>query len=455
MLHNSARAIDMSMHLHSQTDPRRHEQEGPFVISSGDGVHVHDDTGKRYIEGMAGLWTASLGFNDARLAAAAGAQFAKLANYHTFNHRSNEACIDLMEQIAAISPLSPCKIFFANSGSEANDSMVRLAWYYQAARGKPGKRRIISRQGAFHGSTVMGALLSGLPHMHRSFGMNSDDILYATKPHLYREGHEGESEDDFIDRLIHELEAMILKAGPDTIAAMIAEPVMAAGGVIVPPRGYFARLRKLLDRYDILLLADEVVCGFGRTGNWFGSQTFDFVPDMFSVAKGLSSGYLPIAAVVVSDRLYQTIADEGHRNGGFGHGFTYSGHPVTSAVAAEALRIYQEIDVVGRARSLGAQMHRALHETLADHPMVGEIRGVGLIAGVELVADRRTRESFPAEAKVGAQVERACRTRGIILRNMGDVLALCPPYIVEPEQLDELVRALALAIEDTRTSLDL
>ncbi|MBN9550600.1 MAG: aminotransferase class III-fold pyridoxal phosphate-dependent enzyme [Alphaproteobacteria bacterium] len=455
MLQNSARAIDMSMHLHSQTDPRRHEQDGPLIISGGDGVYVRDDAGNRYIEGMAGLWTASLGFNDQRLAVAAAAQFAKLANYHTFNHRSNEPCIDLIEQLAAVSPISPCRIFLANSGSEANDSMIKLAWYYQAARGRPGKRRIISRNGAFHGSTVMGAVLSGLPHMHRSFGMSLDDMLYAGKPHFYREGREGESEEAFADRLIGELEAMILAAGPDTIAAMIAEPVMGAGGVIVPPNGYFPKLRALLDKHDILLLADEVVCGFGRTGNWFGSQTFGFKPDMFSVAKGLSSGYLPIAAVVVSDATYQAIADEGHKNSVFGHGFTYSGHPVASAVAAEALRIYHEIDVVGRARTLGARMLAALRDTLADHPMVGEIRGVGLLAGIELVADRRTKQAFPAEARVGAEVERACRARGIILRNMGDVLALCPPYIIEPDQIDELVRALFLAIEDTRESLSL
>lgn len=454
MLHNSARAIDMKLHLHSQTDPRRHEQEGPLIITGGEGVYVRDDAGRRYMEGMAGLWTASLGFNDPRLAAVASDQFGRLANYHTFNHRSNEACIDLMDQIASVSPLAPCKIFLANSGSEANDSMIKLAWYYQAARGKPGKRRIISRKGAFHGSTVMGAALSGLPHMHRSFNMATDDILYAGKPHHYREARPGESEEEFVDRLIHELEAIILQADPDSVAAMIAEPVMGAGGVIVPPQGYFPRLRKLLDKYDILLLADEVVCGFGRTGNWFGSQTFGFVPDMFSVAKGLSSGYLPIAAVVVSDKLYQAIADEGQRNGVFGHGFTYSGHPVTSAVAAEALRIYREMDVVARARSLGERMRTRLAEALAEHPMVGEIRSVGLIAGVELVADRATGESFPAEARVGARVERACRAHGIILRNMGDVLALCPPYVIEPEQIDELVQALSFAIEDVRDELE-
>lgn len=453
MLHNSARAIDMNLHLHSQTDPRRHEQEGPLIITSGEGVHVHDDAGRRYIEGMAGLWTASLGFNDARLAAAAATQFAKLSNYHTFNHRSNEACADLMDQLAALSPLDPCKIFFANSGSEANDSMVKLAWYYQAARGKPQKRRIISRAGAFHGSTVMGAALSGLPHMHRSFGMSIEDILYARKPHYYREGLEGETEEAFADRLIQELEEMILQSDPDTIAAMIAEPVMGAGGVIVPPATYFPKLRQLLDDHDILLMADEVVCGFGRTGNWFGSETFGFVPDMFSIAKGMSSGYVPIAAVVVSDKLYQAIADEGQRNGVFAHGFTYSGHPVTSAVAAETLRIYREMDIVGRARALGDHMQAALHSTFSQHPMVGEIRAVGLIAGIELVADRATRKSFPTEARVGARVERVCRAHGVILRNMGDVLALCPPYVIEPEQIDELVGALALAIEDVRVEL--
>lgn len=454
MLHNSARAIDMGLHLHSQTDPRNHEEEGPLIITGGEGVYVHDDGGNRYLEGMAGLWTASLGFNDARLAAVASEQFARLANYHTFNHRSNDACIGLLDRLSAISPLESCRIFLAGSGSEANDSMIKLAWYYQAARGKPQKRRIISRKGAFHGSTVMGAALSGLPHMHRSFGLATDDILYAGKPHHYREAKEGESEEEFTDRLIGELDAMIVEAGPDTIAAMIAEPVMAAGGVIIPPRGYFPKLRKLLDHHDILLLADEVVCGFGRTGNWFGSQTFGFEPDMFSVAKGLSSGYLPIAAVVVSDKLYQPIADEAHRNGTFGHGFTYSGHPVTAAVAAETLRIYQEMDIIARARSLGERMQSELRDAFADHPMVGEIRSVGLIAGIELVADKATRKSFAPEARIGARVERACRKHGIILRNMGDVIGVCPPYVIEPDEIGELVGALARAIEDVRAELE-
>jgi len=450
---NAARAFDMAHHFHSQTDPRLHEEVGPLLIARGEGAAIFDDAGNRYIEAMGGLWCASLGFNDRRLADAAHRQMLKLANYHTFNHRSNEACIELAEQIRAISPLEDGRVFFVNSGSEGNDTMVKLAWYYQSARGKAQKRKIISRIGAFHGSTVMGAALSGLPHMHRSFNLPDVNVIYATQPHHYRGAQAGESEEAYATRLADELEQMIRREGADTIAAMIAEPIMGAGGVIVPPQSYFPKIQAVLRRHDILLLSDEVICGYGRTGNWFGSQSFGFVPGMMSTAKGLSSGYMPIGAVVISDAVYQVVADEAHGRGIFGHGFTYSGHPVSAAVAAEALRIYQEINVVGRARTLGAHLTEALTARIGEHPLVGEIRSCGFIAGIEIVADRESREAFDPALRVGAQVERRCRAHGLMIRNMGDALAICPPYILEPAEVDMIAEGIGRALDDVLANI--
>lgn len=450
---NTAGFTDVALHLHPQTDPRAHEGRGPLIIAEGDGAWVVDDAGRRYIEGMAGLWCASLGFNDSRLADVAHRQLGRLATYHTFNHRSNDACIALVEAISALSPIADPHVFLANSGSEVNDTMVKMAWYFNAARGRPGKRRIISRQGAFHGSTVMGAALSGLPHMHRTFNLPTADVLYAEQPHHRRFARPGESEDAYSTRLAEELEALILHEGADTIGAMIAEPVMGAGGVVIPPAGYFAKVQAVLRRHDILLLSDEVVCGFGRTGSWFGCETFGFQPDMLGVAKGLSSGTLPIAAVLVSPRIYETVADEAHRIGTFGHGFTYSGHPVAAAVATEALRIYQEMDVPGVARELGGHLRQALDQALAGHPLVGEVRSVGFLAGIGLVADPATGRELDPARKVGALVERHCLSRGAIIRNMGDAIALCPPYVITFSEIDLLVERLRGALDDVADSV--
>ncbi|EHK78889.1 adenosylmethionine-8-amino-7-oxononanoatetransaminase [Sinorhizobium meliloti CCNWSX0020] len=450
---NSLRSRDMAYHFHSQTNPRRHELDGPLTIAKGEGCYVIDELGNRYLEGMGGLWCASLGFENERLAEVAAAQMKTLATYHTFNHRSNDPCADVVEQVAELSPIPGSRVFLVNSGSEANDTMVKLAWYYNIARGKPSKRKIISRTGAFHGSTVMGAALGGLPHMHESFNLPGLNVIYAEKPHFYKNGLPGETEEAYCNRLVGELENLIAAEGPDTIAAMIAEPIMGAGGVVTPPAGYFPRVREILTRHDILLLSDEVVCGFGRSGNWFGCETFGFVPDMMSVAKGLSSGYVPIAAAVIGDHVYQTIADEADRIGVFGHGFTYSGHPVTAAVAAEVLRTYRGMNIPELARELGDHLFAKLEASVAGHPLVGEIRGAGFLAGIELVADRATRTPFDPALKVGALVEGRCRAHGVMIRNMGDVISICPPFVMTTSQIDELVGGIAVALEDAHAEL--
>lgn len=444
---------DIRLHIHSQTNWRAHESRGPLIIQSGQGAHVRDDAGNEYIEAMSGLWCASLGFNDQRLAEAAYRQMTTLATYHTFNHRSNAPCVDLLQRLADISPIQPCKVFLANSGSEANETLVKLVWLYNAARGKASKRKIISRVGAFHGSTIFAAALSGLPHMHVGFGLPATDIILAGRPHQYHDARPNESSAAFADRLAVELDTLISREGPDTIGAMIVEPIMGAGGVIVPPDEYFRKVSAVLQKHDILLLADEVVCGFGRTGEWFGCQTFGFQPDMLSVAKGLSSGYMPISAVVVNARIYEVIADACQPPAVFGHGLTYSGHPVAAAVAAEALRIYREIDTPALARELGAVLMSELRSKLGAHPLVGEIRGRGLLAGVELVPDRAMKRVAVPEGRLGALVEERCRARGVIVRNMRDVIALCPPYVISKDDIRSIVQCLRGAVDEAHTAL--
>lgn len=438
---------DIEFHLHSQTDLSKHQQQGPLVIKRGSGIYVIDEDERQYLEGMSGLWCAGLGFSNTRLVDAATRQMQVLPYYHTFNHRVPDVVAQLAERIGRLVPIADPKIFFACSGSEANDSMVKLAWAYHKARGKPGKRAFIAHTKGYHGSTVMGASLSGLNSMHTAFGLTCDGIYHVECPHHYRFGRENETEEQFKHRLLSQLEHRIEEIGADNIAAFISEPVMGAGGVIVPPAGYFEGVQTLLRKHDILFLADEIICGFGRTGQWFGHQTMGFAPDMMSTAKSLSSAYLPISCVTVGGHVYDAIERQSGQLAGFGHGFTYSGHPVAAAVALETLTIYEEMNLPQRTRRLGEFLHQQL-TPLLHHPLVGEVRGIGLIAGIELVVNKETRESFPASAAIGAQVELATRQHGLIVRNMGDSIALCPPFIIEEQDIIELVARLTAALDD-------
>lgn len=444
--------IDKYFHLHSQTNLFRHQQQGPLVIERGDGINVIDENGQAYIEGMSGLWCASLGFSNRRLAEAAQRQFEVLPYYHTFNHRVSTTTARLAERIAELVSLPNAKVFFACSGSEANDSMVKMAWAYHRARNNPNKRKVIAHKKGFHGSTVMGASLSGLPNMHEAFGLPLEGVIHIECPHHYRNGRPGESEAAFRDRLIADLQQQIETEGAENIAAFISEPIMGAGGVIVPPEGYFSAVQELLARHDILMLADEIICGFGRTGHWFGHETMGFLPDMMACAKSLSAGYQPISCVVVSGAVYQALEEQSQHLNGFGHGFTYSGHPVAAAVAYEALDIYEEMGLPSHIQALGKELHQTL-AALLDHPLIGEIRGIGLIAGLELVADKASRASFPTKLAIGAQVELAARKHGLIVRNMGDSIALAPPFIIEPLQIHEMVARLTRALNDVYHSI--
>ena len=445
---NSAAAMDIASHLHPYTNARKHETEGPMVITEGKGIFVYDDQGKEYIEGLAGLWYAALGFSEERLAQAAAEQLRRLPCYHSFAHKSPLPTIELAAKLLEIAPVPMSKAFFANSGSEANDTMIKMVWYYNNALGRPEKKKIISRIKAYHGVTVATASLTGLPYNHRDFDLPIANMLHTSCPHHYRFGQPGESEEDFATRCANELEQLILDEGPETIAAFIGEPVMGAGGVIMPPRTYWDKIQAVLRKYDVLLVADEVICGFGRTGNLFGCQTFNIKPDIITMAKALSSGYLPISAVLISDPVYQTIADNTAKIGTFGHGFTYSGHPVPAAVALETLKIYEERDIVGHVRQVGPRLQEGLGR-YADHPMVGEVRGVGLIAGVELVADRASKATFDPPGRVGGYFAERAQAHGLIIRNLMDVIALCPPLIITEDQIDSLVERFARALDDT------
>jgi 4-aminobutyrate--pyruvate transaminase len=344
------------------------------------------------------------------------------------------------------------KAFFNNSGSEANDTAVKFVWYYNNALGRYRKKKIIARMKGYHGVTVATASLTGLPNNHIDFDLPIPQMRHADCPHHWRFAHEGESEEAFASRLAENLDLMIQREGPDTVAAFIAEPVMGAGGVIVPPKTYFEKIQPVLKKYDVLLIADEVICGFGRTGNMFGSETFRLEPDIMTMAKALSSAYLPISATLVGDKIYQALADRSDKIGTFGHGYTYSGHPVACAVAVETLKIYEERDIVGRARALSPRFLDGLR-AFADHPLVGEVRGVGLIGAVELVTDKKRKTGFQPFGTAGNVFAARAQENGLICRNLGDAVALCPPLIISEGEIDEAMRRFGLALDATARDL--
>jgi len=445
---NSNAARDIATVLHPYTDLVAHQEVGPQVVTTGKGVRVWDDAGKDYIEAMAGLWCTSLGFDNERLVQAATAQMRKLPFYHAFNAKSHEPMIELAEMLLARAPVPMSKAFFANSGSEANDSVIKMVWYFNNAMGRPTKKKIISRLKAYHGITLASASLTGLPANHRAFDVPLPGFHHTLTPHHYHVANPGESEEDFATRLADELEKLILAEDPDTVAAMWAEPVLGAGGVIVPPRGYYEKIQAVLRKYDILFVADEVICGFWRTGNYWGSQTLNMQPDMMVCAKALSSSYLPISGVMVNERVFQGLAKQSHEVGTFGHGFTYSGHPVAAAVAIETLKIYDEMDMGTHVRDIGPYFQAQLHQRFDNHPLVGEVRGIGLMAALELVANKATHKNFDPAAKVGPRGVAALQEHGVIGRAvLNDSLTFSPPLIISRAEIDEMLDRTAKALD--------
>ena len=439
---------DIATTIHPYTNLKLHESEGPLVITEGDGVFVRGEDGKMYLEGLAGLWCVSLGFSERRLAEAAYRQMLKLPFYHTFAHKATDIGIELAEKLLSIAPAPMSKAFFVNSGSEANDTVVKLVWYYNNALGRPRKKKIISRTKAYHGVTVASASLTGLANNHRDFDLPIANILHVDCPHYYRFGLPGETEEAFASRMAESLENRILSEGPETVAAFIGEPIMGAGGVLLPPATYWDKIQAVLRKYDVLLIADEVICAFGRTGEMWGTTTFGLKPDMITCAKALSSGYLPIGAVLVSEAINGALVKQSEKIGVFSHGFTYSGHPVASAVALETLKIYEQDDILSQVRRVAPRMQAGLRR-FADHPLVGEVRGIGLIGAIDLVRDKATKTPFdPAEA-VGPFLSKRAHHHGVILRPLGDSIAFCPPLIIKESEIDLMLERFALALDDT------
>ncbi|MDK3074905.1 aspartate aminotransferase family protein [Sedimentitalea sp. JM2-8] len=449
---NSIEARDVAYHMHSYTNLRAHQDSGPLVIERGEGAYVFDTSGKKYLEAMAGLWSTAVGFSEPRLVEAAAAQMRKLPYYHNFASRSHGPVIDLAEKLISLAPVPMSKVFFTNSGSEANDTVLKMLWYRSNAMGQPQRKKIISRLRGYHGVTIASASMTGLPNNHRSFDLPIANVLHTTCPHHYRDGRDGESEEAFATRLAADLEDLILSEGPDTIMAMIGEPVMGAGGVVVPPATYWDKVQAVLRKYDILLVADEVICGFGRTGKLFGSMTFDMKPDVMVLSKQITSTYFPMSAILINERVFEPIADESDRIGVLGHGFTAAGHPVGAAIALENLAILEERDLVGNAAEVGGYMQAELRR-LADHPLVGEVRGVGLIAAVELVLDKAAKTAFDRPGQLGTQVATRLLDHGVISRAMIDALAFCPPMIVNRDDIDGMVSGLRRALDDTAAAV--
>ena len=445
--------LDLQHLFHPCTDLSGHARSGPQIWQRGEGVYVYDNHGKQYLEGMAGLWCTALGYGEKELARVAAEQMETFCYGPLFAGKSNEPSIRLAAKLSEWVPIEGARFLFGCSGSDANDAQVKLVRYYFNAIGKPSKRKILSRGNAYHGVTVATAALTGLPAFHKHFGLNMDEVIHLTSPHFYRQGRQGESEAEFVERLGQELEAVIEREGADNIAAMFAEPLMGAGGVILPPDGYFERIQPVLEANDILLVDDEVVCAFGRTGQAFGCQTYNMRPATMTMAKALSSAYLPISAVAVPPFMYEAIEQAAGGVGLFAHGLTYSGHPVSAAVAVRNLELMEERGLVAHTAAMAPRFQAAI-QRLGEHPLVGHQRGIGLIAGLELVADKSTRASFPPAEKMAFRVAAGCLEEGLVVRALpGDIVAVCPPLIINEAQIDELSAKLERGLDRALASV--
>jgi L-2,4-diaminobutyrate transaminase len=446
--------LDRQSLLHPLTSIADHLRHGPLVIRSGSGVTLTDDHGTRYLDAAGGLWCVNVGYGREQLADAAADEMRRMGYYHSFGSSSNEPQIVLADRLLRLlreeaNAPQLCRVFFGCSGSDANDTQVKLVRYYNNLRGKPEKKKIISRRGAYHGLTVAAASLTGIPLYHRAFDLPGDGVLHTTTPHYYQEGRGGESEEAFSARLAADLETLIEREGPGTIAAFIAEPVMGTGGVLVPPRGYFERIQPILARHDILFIVDEVITGFGRLGSWFATGHYGLEPDLLSVAKGLTSAYFPLSGVVVSEKVWSVLEVGSPEMGVFAHGFTYTGHPVGAAVALANLDLIESEGLVANSAHVGAHLKRQLETQLGGHPHVGEIRGVGLMLAVEFVADRATKAPFDAPFRFGQQVAASAKERGLLIRALPfcDVAAFSPPLCLTEGEADQMVEIFAKAVD--------
>ncbi|MBN9608366.1 MAG: hypothetical protein BGO26_19960 [Actinobacteria bacterium 69-20] len=448
--------IDRAYFFHPFTDAKRHEQVGPLTIVEGKGSTIVDSHGREYLDALGGLWCVNIGYGNQEMADAIGRQAAKLAYYHTFSSMGNEPVALLAERLIAMAPGNMSKVFFGNSGSDANDTQVKLVWYYNNVLGRPDKKKIISRSRGYHGVTIMSASLCGLPGMHAGFDLPLPMIRFARSPYALWEKQPGQSDAEFVATLAAELEQLILDEGPDTVAAFIAEPIQAAGGVIVPPDSYFPAIQEVLRRYDVLMIADEVVCGFGRTGHAFGSNAFGIEPDLITVAKGVTSAYVPLSACLVSAPVWDVIASGSEKYGVFSHGYTYSAHPLAAAAAMTNLDIIERDHLTEQAKARGDYLNALLHAEFDGHPLVAEIRGYGLLGAVEFAPPARPVAQFdPIGSFSGAVVARS-RELGVITRALpsADTVSFSPPFVVTEEEIDRMAHSVRQAVDDVAAGFE-
>jgi 4-aminobutyrate--pyruvate transaminase len=443
---------DADHHIHPLTNMRKLEAEGPgLTVARGEGVYVYDEVGYKYLEGMAGLACALLGFTTPqRLIDAATNQMKTLGFYHVHSQKTATTTAQLAEDLLKFVPLNLSKVMFANSGSEANDTAIKVIRYYNNARGKPQKKKIISRWKAYHGMTLGTSALTGLPPAHKDFDLPFPGVIHISTPHYWANAKDWETEEQYASRLAVELEDTIVREGPDTVAAFIAEPAMGAGGMIPPPKTYWEKIQPILKKYDVLLMLDEVLCGFWRTGKRFGAVTYDIKPDLMSVAKGLSSAYLPISALMMADHVYQVIADNSAKNMVFGHGFTYGGHPVSAALAIETLKLYKDIGIEDHVKKVSVHLQNGLR-TLGRHELVGEARGVGMLGALELVPDKSAKKGFDKPGMIGGFFVQRAQQNGLIIRAVGDAIAVAPPLIITDAQIDEMMTKLLKTLDETHS----
>ena len=441
-------ALDAAHHMHPFTANGGLAQKGARVITRANGVTLTDSEGHEILDAMAGLWCVNIGYGREELAEVAARQMRELPYYNTFFQTTHVPAIALAAKIAELAPGDLNNVFFAGSGSEANDTNIRMVRHYWAMKGKPTKSIIISRKNAYHGSSVGSGSLGGMSAMHAQGGLPIPDIHHIDQPHWWAEGGDT-SPDDFGLQRAQELEKAILELGEGRVAAFIAEPVQGAGGVIVPPATYWPEIQRICDKYEILLIADEVICGFGRTGNWFGSETMGIRPDIMTIAKGLSSGYAPIGGSIVSDEVAGVIAQDE-----FNHGYTYSGHPVAAAVALENLRILEEENVLDHVRNVAAPYLKEKWEALTDHPLVGEAKIVGMMGSIALTPNKETRAAFASDAgTVGFICRERCFANNLVMRHVGDRMIISPPLVITPEEIDTLIARATKSLDECYAEL--
>lgn len=454
----SLEEIDRRTVFHPSTHLRDHAHGiggGPRIIDGGEGIRITDHNGVTVIDGFAGLYCVNIGYGRPEMAEAIYEQAKKLAYYHAYVGHSHEPVIRLSERLIDMAPEGMSKVYYGMSGSDANETQVKLVWYYNNILGRPRKKKIISRWRGYHGSGIVTGSLTGLPLFHEAFDLPVDRILHTVTPHAYWQATPGMDDNEFSRWCAGELEKLILAEGPETVAAFIGEPVMGTGGIIPPPAGYWQEIQEVLARYDILLIADEVVTGFGRLGSNFGCVHYGIKPDLMTVAKGLTSAYQPLSGVIVGDKVWQVLEEGTAKMGAIGHGWTYSAHPLGAAAALCNLDIIARENLVENARVTGAHFQSQLHKVFDDHPLVGEVRGEGLMAALEFVVDKERKERFDPSLKVGARVSAACNERGLIARAMphGEILGFAPPLIATPADVNEIVEITREAVDAVANAL--